>query len=53
MENKDHQKASRDRRKAQGLVRIELWVKPEWKQAIIEFVNKLKVRKSNDREAKK
>ena len=28
--------------KAQGWIRIELWVKPSWKQAIIDFVNKLR-----------
>lgn len=35
-------KAERDRKRANGLVPIELWIKPEHKQDIVEFVEKLK-----------
>jgi hypothetical protein len=33
--------ALRDRRRAAGLIKIERWVKPEWIQAIDEFIKKL------------
>ena len=40
--NNERQKALKDRRKALGLVRYELWVKPEHKPKIKEFADSLK-----------
>ena len=42
MKNKERQANFKKARKDEGLIRIELWIKPEWKQAIIEYVNKLR-----------
>jgi len=42
MRNKDYQKRFKDARKKEGLVRIELWIKPEWKQLFLDKLNKLK-----------
>lgn len=30
------------KKKQAGFVRIELWIKSEWKKSLLEFVNKLK-----------
>ena len=35
---KDHKK----KKKESGLVRFELWIRPEWKQAILDYIKGLK-----------
>ena len=42
MDNKDRQKKFRESRKGEGLIRIELWVKPAWRQKIMELLKQLK-----------
>ena len=42
MENKDYQKTSREKRKAQGLIRKEIWVKPSWWKEVKAMISKLK-----------
>lgn len=34
--------ALRDKRRASGLVRLEIYIKPEWRELIINFVESLK-----------
>jgi hypothetical protein len=35
-------KDRRDKKRNAGLIKLELWIKPEWKLKIQEFVEKLK-----------
>ncbi len=37
----ERQKALKERRKAEGLVRLELWVRPENRDAVKKFATKL------------
>lgn len=42
MTNKERQVRKRLKKKEMGMQRIELWIFPEWKQLIKEFIEKLK-----------
>lgn len=42
MKNKERQAKFKQSKKEKGFIRIELWINPNWKQAIIDYVNKLK-----------
>ncbi len=42
MENKDYQKTSRAKRIAKGLVRKEIWIRPEWWKEVQALISKLK-----------
>ena len=48
MSNKERQKKFRDGKKERGLVLLRLWIKPEWKQAIMDYVNKVNKDKNYD-----
>lgn len=32
----------RDKRRAAGLVKLELWIKPEWRERILAFIEYIK-----------
>jgi hypothetical protein len=40
--NADRQAAARDRRRAEGLTRVEVWVPPEHAQKIRDLANRLR-----------
>jgi hypothetical protein len=42
MTHKDDQQRYREKQKKQGFVRMELWVKPEWKAIILDKLKQLK-----------
>lgn len=38
----ERQKDKRQRKKEAGLVKLELWIKPAWREAILKLLDKLK-----------
>lgn len=42
MKNKVYQKKYKDARRKEGYIQLNVWIKPEWKQAIQELINKLR-----------
>lgn len=39
--NKEYKANERQAKREAGLVRLEVWIKPEWKEEIVNLINKL------------
>lgn len=40
--NLERQEALRQKRHKEGLIRVEFWIKPAWRNAIVKLVNELR-----------